>query len=51
MITQIEFEDLKGQRKEFNDLDEIHLCPHPIKWERDIKSLTTHDVFYFELLS
>lgn len=48
-LTQAEYEYLMNQDKEFDNLNEpMQLGPPPIKWTRQINSLSTNDIFLFD---
>jgi hypothetical protein len=48
-LTQTEYEYLIKQDKEFENLiDPIQLGPAPIKWTRQINSLSTNDIFLLD---
>ena len=48
MITQADFERLIKLEKQFEEKDDLKTGPHPIKWTREIVSLTSHDTFLLD---
>lgn len=49
-LTQQEYTDLLKMDKIFGEQDDLKLGPHPIKWSRNINSVSTHDTFVLDFL-